>query len=144
MDKLMQAMELVAAQAMADFCRRGGVIRDGDRQITVEEAASFRGALTPIVWMLGEFAGDYGLDFPGLTFAGDKEAMVGVVVVELGVSRSASPTVFTLADFIRNELTPESILDLDLSILFANFKDWAAQNVPGYDGPERTGTQQPE
>lgn len=143
MDKLMQAMELVAAQAMADFCRRGGVIRDGERQLSVEEAATFRGALTPIVWMLGEFAEDYGLDFPALTFRSDQDAMTGAVLVEMGVSRSASPTVFTLADFIRNELTPELVLDLDLSILIANFKDWAALNIPGCAGPERPGSQQP-
>lgn len=137
MDKLLLAMERVAEDVFADFMRRGGIVHDAGRNLSLMETASLSGALTPILWMQSEFASEYGLPFPGLVFKASGEALCGVVIETLDVSRSASPAVFMLSDFLRNEVIGE-IVDLDLSLLFENFREWAAGNVPGvapYSGP---------
>lgn len=145
MDKLLNAASSVAEQAFKDFVIRGGVIRDGARPLSATQAASFRGALTPILWMLREFIVEYSVEFPQPRYVADPEAMLGVSVDALEVSASASPVVFMLSDFIRNELASANTADLDLSLLFANFREWAAENVPGTARPvSAPGDQRPE
>lgn len=129
MDKLLKAASSVAEQVFNEHAQRGGTVRDGERVLSVAEAASFKGALTPILWMLREFIVEYEIDFPTPIYKADPDALLGVSVEALEVSRSASPSVFMLADFLRNEIVPQDTLDLDLSMLFSNFREWAAKHV---------------
>lgn len=145
MDKLLKAAVSVAEQVFKEFVNRGGVIRDGDRRLSAVQAASAQGALPPILWMLHEFIVEYEIDFPQPRYAVDPDALLGVSVVALEVSKSASPSVFMLADFLRNELVPQATNDVDLSVLFANFKGWAGENVHVAQGVDlQLGEQEPE
>lgn len=136
MDKLMKAAASIAAQFFRDFDLRGGVVWDGEKKLSVEQACSYEGALTPILWMLREFVEDYEIAFPALHYSPDQASITGLKLVGIEASRSASPAIFMLADFLRNELAPEEISDLDLSVLFTNFRTWAAENVLNQDGGE--------
>lgn len=145
MDKLLKAASSVAEQVFKDYAKRGGVIRDGARKLTVTEAAGQDGALAPILWMLREFIVEYDIEFPAPRYEANPQALTGVSLAGLEVSSSSSPSIFMLADFLRNELVPSATNDVDLSLLFGNFREWAADNVPGFSpAPQQPGATQPE
>ena len=127
MEKLLNAASEVAAQVFGEYLERGGVLRDGARTLSVDEAASAKGALTPILWMLQEFITEYEIEFPKMVYSVDPDSMVGASITGMEVSRSASPLLFMLSDFLRREIVPESVDDFDMSLLFSNFREWAAQ-----------------
>ena len=131
MDKILKAAASVAEQVFTEYAQRGGVIRDGDRVLSVSETASVKGVLVALLWMLREFIDDYEIDFPVPVYVADPDTLLGVSVESLDVSRSASPSIFMLSDFLRNEIVPQDVSNLDLSLLLANFREWAVQNVPG-------------
>lgn len=136
MDNLLNAVRAVAAEVFDEYALRGGVIRNGSQALSVDEASSLGGALTPIIWMCREFIAEYDIEFPQPMYQADPEALSGVSITGMDVSRSSSPMVFMLADFLRHEIVPQGIMDFDVSVLVANFKDWAVENVPGFEAQQ--------
>ena len=144
MDKVLNAAQKVAAQVFSEFSQRGGVIRAGARVLSSEQAASPVGALPPLLYMLREFVEDYEMEFPVPVFRAQAQALTGVEVTALKTAGSASPAIFMLADFLRNELVPAEVHDLDLAQLLENFYGWAHDQVPGYQQPAPHAPQQTE
>lgn len=142
MDNLLNAANKVAMQVFSEYVERGGVIRDGARILSIDEAASTKGALTPLLWMMHEFITEYEIECPTMVYSADPESMVGMAITGMEVSRSASPVLFMLSDFLRSEIVPETVKDFDVSLLFSNFKEWAAQQE-SHNVVAAAGAQQP-
>ena len=128
-DKLLSVMERVAGRALIEFQSRGGVVTNGPVSMAAEDFSSFRGALSPILWMSTAFFRDWGLSFPKVIFREEVESMTGFVVDHLEVTGSESPALFSFSDFVRNELLGEHSKTLDLSTLLTNFRAWGLENI---------------
>lgn len=129
MDKLLNVMESIGSIVAAEFSERGGVVRDGERHLAPADVGSLNGALTPMLWMAGEFFDDFGLDFPKVSYRPEVDSMTGFVADSLLVSGSVSPAVFMFSDFLKNELLCPAMQDLNLSDLLANFRAWALEHA---------------
>lgn len=126
---MLAAMESVGEQVFRDFAARGGIVRDDEVALGVEKVGSFKGGLTPLLWMARQFTLDYQLDFPDVAYFRDPAALTGVRAVCLTVEHSGASAVFSFADFLRNEIVPAHVQDLDLSLLLRSFKEWSLENV---------------
>lgn len=129
MQNLLAAMESVGEQVFRDYAARGGIVRDDEVALGVEKVGSFNGGLTPLLWMARQFTLDYQLDFPDVAYFRDPAALTGVRAVCLTVEHSGASAVFSFADFLRNEIVPAHVQDLDLSLLLRSFKEWSLENV---------------
>ena len=141
-EKSMEAISKIACAVFGAYTADGGLVRNGDERLGAELVASPTGCLPALVWLFTEFAHDMGLKpefgIPlNVEYEQDAAAYMGVALegfsVEEGVSESM--TLLVLTDFFRKEMVPESVVDLDLSDLIANFKIWYRENVFDVDGP---------
>jgi hypothetical protein len=112
-----------------DFVERGGVLRDGTKEIHPDLLSSQSGGLPALLWMTKEFVDDYELGFPILEFLPDGQAYTGFALVEPRDVGSSASLLLKVSDFLRNEVVPVGVVDLDLGALFSNFKEWCEWNV---------------
>lgn len=126
MNKIIHHLSDLTLHVFREFQNRQGVVRDGATILQPEQIGSTTGGLPAILWMTKEFFDEYGLHgFPDLSFKADSQSQTGYIVEDIKIKSSASQGLLMLSDFLRKEVVPETVSELDLADLFANFREWA-------------------
>lgn len=129
-EKLVPIATKLVREALESFVSNGGRLHDAGRPLTPERVAAPDGGLPAVLFFAEEFLGSYEIDFATFDFESDPAALLGVTMPKMYSEWSATSTpLFFLSDFIRNELIPSANGDLDLSVLFANFRIWLGERV---------------
>ena len=138
MNKLTNAVAKITQTVFSKFIDRGGILRDGEHILTAEQMASTTGGLPPLLWMTKSFiVDDYKLSFAKtLAFTADPEAYTGYSLELIEAEGSASPTLLGLSSFLRYEVVPDHLMEIDFSSLFRHFKEWCQENVSDFDAQE--------
>jgi len=130
MQKLLYSLTQIGAEVMTQYAARGGVIRFGESIVSQEVMSSLPGMLTPMLWMAAQFSRDFQVEFPEVRYSRSSTGLTGFSATEVTPINSGAVSVFAFADFLRNELVPVHVADLDMTPMVRAFKEWAHENVP--------------
>lgn len=144
MDKLNEALSRIAERIFDDFVARGGVIRENESSLGATVVASPQGGLPAILWVVQQFYQDYSLDFPQINFRRDPTAHTGYALEAVVVPHASSPVLLMVSDFLRNEMLQEQVAEIDLGVMFSNFREWCAANVAPASGMEAGNQSEPD
>ncbi|WP_432262895.1 hypothetical protein [Cupriavidus sp. TMH.W2] len=129
-EKLVPIAAKLVREALESFVSNGGRLHDAGRPLTPERVAAPDGGLPAVLFFAEEFLGSYEIDFATFDFEPDPEALLGVTMPKMYSEWHAKSTpLFFLSDFMRNELIPIAQGDLDLSVLFGNFRAWLGERM---------------
>lgn len=133
MDKLKNALSVLAEKVFREFVERGGVLTENGRPLDPAVAASPQGGLPALLWLTRKFYADFQIEFAPLEFVRDPAAITGYALSDIDVSNmSASDPLLKLSDFLQQEMLPSqpmNVVESDLGVLFHDFRQWGDQNV---------------
>ncbi|CAE6794693.1 hypothetical protein R70006_05016 [Paraburkholderia domus] len=126
MEKLTQQLSRLAERVATDFEGRGGKLLNNGDDLKPARLAAADGGLGPLLWMASEFLADFEMPFGNIGFQRDEDALTGFSLTAIWSDAPAGVEVMTLAftDFLRNEVLPEGLAEVDLGQLFSNFNEW--------------------
>lgn len=129
MDKLKTALSNLLSKIFSDYQHGGGVIKIANVDVDPDVASGSAGAAPALVWLAEKFYADYQIEFPAITYKPDAAAQTGFSIDRIDITGSPSAFLLLMTSFLRDEVFPANVVEVELDVLLDDFSKWCHENV---------------